>query len=304
MTYVLGLDGGGSTVRAAVFTPDLSILGQYVGETVNPSLIGREEAAARIQAALRAALMEAGIDPGEVAAVGLGIAGAAAAHSEAWLRQVTADALPHAKIAPSSDYEIALVGAHGERCGALVLAGTGSLAYGVSRAGESFLAGGWGYLLGDEGSGYWLGAQALRAAARMSDGRGPATALLEKMLGALNLESARDLIPWLYQHAPPRARELAALAPLVMACADSGDPTGVEILDHGAHELALAARAVIRRLGLETGNIAFAGSLLTQPNALSLRLCDLLGLDSIPQPRYDALAGAAILALRAAAPQG
>lgn len=298
MTYVLGVDGGGSTVRAAVFDSDLAILSHFVGATVNPSLIGRDEAEARIQAALRAAIGGAGLDAGAIAAVGLGIAGAAALHSADWLRQVVAGVLPEAKVAPSSDYEIALVGAHGERYGALALAGTGSLAYGVNRAGESWLAGAWGYLLGDEGSGYWLGAQALRAAVRMSDGRGPATALLEKTLAALGLASAPDLTLWLYQNQPPRARDVAALAPLVLACADEGDRIARELVSEGARELAIALRAVVRRLSLDAEKIAFTGSLLTQPNALSLRLCDLLGLDAIPQPRYDALTGAAILALQ------
>lgn len=296
MTYIIGIDGGGSTIRAALFDTKLTQHGQFVGETVNPSLIGREEAARRIQQAIRAAADDATIKFEQIGAIGLGIAGAAKAHSEGWLREVAAEILPGAKVAASSDYEIALVGAHGERHGALVLAGTGSLAYGVNQAGESWLAGGWGYLLGDEGSGYWLGIQGLRAAARMADGRGRETALTPILINVLDLEKPLDLIPWLYQNSPPRARDVAQLAPLVLECARSGDAVATEIVSKGAYELALAVRAVIRQLHLNPHKIAFTGSLLTESNPLSLLLCELLGLKTIPQPRYAPVVGAAILA--------
>jgi len=297
MTYIIGIDGGGSTIRAAVFSPDLTQHGQFIGETVNPSLIGREESAHRIQHAIHSVISEADLDSEQISAVGLGVAGAAKVHSEGWLREIVGEILPHAQVAASSDYEIALVGAHGERHGALVLAGTGSLAYGVSKTGESWLAGGWGYLLGDEGSGYWLGAQGLRAAARMADGRGRETALTPLFMNILGLEKPLDLIPWLYQNNPPRARDVAQLAPLVLDSARSGDVVATEIVSKGAYELALAARAVIRQLHLNPQKMAFAGSLLTESNPLSALLCELLGLKSIPQPRYAPVVGAAILAL-------
>ncbi len=296
MTYIIGIDGGGSTIRAALFDSNLTQHGQFVGETVNPSLIGREESALRIQQAIHSVISDANLETEQIAAVGLGIAGAAKVHSEAWLREIVAEILPHAKVAASSDYEIALVGAHGERQGVLVLAGTGSLAYGVNKAGESWLAGGWGYLLGDEGSGYWLGTQALRAAARMADGRGRETALTAILMNALNLKKPLDLVPWLYQNNPPRARDVAQLTPLVLECARSGDSVAIEIVSKGAYELALAGRAVIRQLHLDPQKIAFAGSLLTEANPLSTLLCELLGLKAIPQPRYAPIVGAAILA--------
>jgi N-acetylglucosamine kinase-like BadF-type ATPase len=296
MTYIIGIDGGGSTIRAAVFSPDLTQHSQFIGETVNPSLIGREESARRIQHAIRAAADDAKLDLEQIAAVGLGVAGAAKVHSEGWLREIVGEILPDARVAASSDYEIALVGAHGEREGALILAGTGSLAYGVNKAGESWLAGGWGYLLGDEGSGYWLGAQALRAAARMADGRGRETVLTPLFIKTLNLEKPLDLTPWLYQNSPPRARDVAQLAPLVLECARSGDVVATEIISKGAYELALAGRSVIRQLHLNPQKIAFAGSLLAEANPLSTLLCELLGLQAIPHALYAPVVGAAILA--------
>jgi glucosamine kinase len=297
MNPVIGIDGGGSTVRISVLAPDLTILAEYLGPTVNPSIVGRDEAAARVQTGLRAVLNQANLTPDTIAGVGIGIAGAANRYdwSTPWLRQTVLAVLPETRVVPSSDFEIALVGAHGQRLGLLLLAGTGSLAYGVNAAGDSWLVGGWGYLLGDEGSGYWLGWQALQAAVRQADGRGPDTLLSEKMLAALNLSQPLDLITWIYQE--PRVREVARLAPLVLECAAEGDALAREIVQTGALELALAVRAVRRKLKLHGHQPAFAGSLLTNANPLNTLVCDLLGLESIPLPQHPPVVGAALLAL-------
>ena len=157
MTYYMGIDGGGSTVRVVIVTPDLTICGQSEGPTVNPGVVGSENAANTIRQAMRTALKSANLTADQIAAVGIGVAGAAAYHSADWLRAVVGAVTPQARIVPSADFEIALVGALGQREGVLVLAGTGSLAYGVNAAGETALVGGWGYLLDDAGSGYWIG---------------------------------------------------------------------------------------------------------------------------------------------------
>jgi N-acetylglucosamine kinase-like BadF-type ATPase len=296
--FVIGIDGGGSTVRAALVRPDLRVQAEYTGPAVNPSVVGRDEAAARIRATLANLLHQAQIAPEQIAGVGLGIAGASNRYDWAadWLRGIVAGVLPAAPVWPSSDYEIALVGAQGERRGVLLLAGTGSLAYGINAAGESALVGGWGYLVGDEGSGYWLGAQALRAVVRMADERGPRTRLTAALLPALQLRQPLDLIPWLYASGP-RVQDIARLAPLVLDCAEQGDPAASQIVETGARELVLAVRAVQHRLDLHAAAPMFAGSLLSAPNPLSQRVCALLNLTAIPTPRYPPVIGAALLAL-------
>src|SRR5690349_13591838 len=122
--YVMGIDGGGSSIRAVITSLALDVRGEIRGETANPSVIGREQAAARIQNVIRATLENAALSAASIAGVGIGVAGAAASHSEAWLREVVAGVLPDSRIVASADYEIALVGAHGARKGVLVLAGT------------------------------------------------------------------------------------------------------------------------------------------------------------------------------------
>ena len=295
----MGIDGGGSGIRIVIVTPDLAICGQSEGPTANPGIVGAETAATTIQQAMRAALDAAGLAAGQIAAVGIGIAGAAAYHSADWLHRVVAAMTPQARIVPSADYEIALVGALGRREGVLILAGTGSLAYGVNAAGQTALVGGWGYLLDDAGGGYWLGVRALEAVARAADGRGPATTLTPALLAALALRQAQDLIAWLYRADAPRTREIAQLAPLVLGQAEAGDPVAQDIVAKASDELALAAQTVIRRLDMDAPPIAFAGSLLTGDNPLSRALCTALGLAALPAPRFPPAIGAALLALSA-----
>lgn len=301
MAFVIGIDGGGSTVRAAVVRDDLAVLGESTGTTVNPSIVGHATAQARIEEAVLAALHSAGVDAADIAAIGMGIAGAAHEHSEAWLREIAAALLPDALPVPSNDLEIALVGARGERRGVLLLAGTGSAAYGVNGAGESALVGGWGYLLGDEGSGYWLGREALRLILDADDRHEPLNEVAREVLSSLGLSAPRDLIRWLYRADTARNREIAGIAPLVLAAAERGDAAANRLLDEGAAHLAALARTAAQRVSIETPLYAFAGGLLEQPNALSHRVCSQLGIAGFPRSLYPPVIGAAILALNAVA---
>jgi glucosamine kinase len=297
MTLVVGIDGGGSTVRTAVVRDDLNVLGAATDAAVNPSVIGHEAAAARIQAAVRAALQAAHVTSDEIAAAAIGVAGAAREHSETWLYEVVTPVLPTAHVVPSSDLEIALVGARGERRGILVLAGTGSAAYGVNQAGETLLVGGWGYLLGDEGSGYWLGMEALRLVAHADDRQDSNTGLTPLVLSTLKLAQPRDLLHWLYHAETHRHREIAALAPLVIGAAEAGDEGAHELVVSAAGRLAALGRITARRLHMEAPAFAFAGGLLQQPNLLSRQVCEALHLTAFPQRLHPPVIGAALLAL-------
>jgi N-acetylglucosamine kinase-like BadF-type ATPase len=295
--YVMGIDGGGSAIRVMITTPDLTVCGQSDGPTANPGVVGFETATRTIQDAMRAALASADLSPGQIAAVGIGIAGAAAHHAAGWLREVAAAVTPDALIVPSADFEIALVGAVGRREGVLVLAGTGSLAYGVNAAGQSALVGGWGYLLDDAGSGYWIGIRALAAVARAADGRGPHTSLTPVLLEALDLAQPLDLVPWLYLSETARTRAVAQLAPLVLDQAADGDLVAQVIVTGAAAELTQAAHTVMRRLDMPAPDFAFAGGLLSGTNLLSESLCTALGLETLPVPYHPPVIGAALLAL-------
>jgi N-acetylglucosamine kinase-like BadF-type ATPase len=154
-----------------------------------------------------------------------------------------------AHVLVTNDALIALVAGVGDAPGVVIVAGTGSMAYGRNAADQAARAGGWGYVLGDEGSGYWIGRQALRAVVRQADTRGPATSLTPRLLAHFGVERPSELIRKVY-HERLSASAIASLAHYVQEARDEGDEMAVEILTRAAGELATAASAVVRRLQL------------------------------------------------------
>jgi N-acetylglucosamine kinase-like BadF-type ATPase len=293
----MGIDGGGSTLRVVIVREDMQVVAQINGDTVNPSVIGHAAASSRIQTAVQAALAQAQLQLQDLGGAGVGIAGASVSHSARWLREVVSEIMPDVTSVLSSDLEIALVGAVGERQGVLVLAGTGSAGFGVNQAGQSLQVGGWGFLLGDEGSSYWIGMQALHILTRMSDGRDVSTSnFAELLLNALDLKSETEIIHWLYRSEQPRTREIAKLARIVINAAAEEIPMAMTICVNAAQELYLLCQTVVRRLEMERPTFAFAGGLLDNDNYVSQRLCRLLELSSRPVPLHPPVIGAALLA--------
>src|SRR5690606_32133686 len=136
--------------------------------------------------------------------------------------------------------------AFGSGPGLLVIAGTGSVAWGRAEDGRAARAGGWGHLLGDEGSGYALGLEALRAVVRAHDGRAPETTLRDAVLSHARARAPEELIAWA---ATAAKADIAALAPRVAAAAREGDAAARAIVDRAAHDLAGHIRALHARLG-------------------------------------------------------
>jgi N-acetylglucosamine kinase-like BadF-type ATPase len=186
--------------------------------------------------------------------------------------------------------------AAGLDAGIALIAGTGSNAFGVNQDGRSANVGGWGYLIGDEGSAFDVGREALRAVLRADDGFGAPTTLVEAFAQQLGITQPRDLIRVVYQSQSPRST-IATLAPLVVETARSGDAIAQQILAHAGQELGKIARAVARRLSLPTttavvgtGGMFKAGDLLLDPLRVELArsgLTDVRVLDR--EPAYGAV---------------
>ena len=138
----------------------------------------------------------------------------------------------------------------------MLVAGTGSIVYGRNAAGEAARAGGWGYVLGDEGSGYWMGRLALRAVVREADRRGRATALTPRVLRHFGAARPSDLVHAVYARGQ-RPAALSALAGEVQAAARDGDGVARQIIDAGAQALVSAAESVALRLGLNDEAFTF-----------------------------------------------
>ena len=294
----MGIDGGGSTLRIAIVNSELDELSSLMAGSVNPSVVGHDESRARIQRGVVAALDEASLQPERISSVGIGIAGASNLRGERWLLETLKPVLPLSHHVPSSDLEIALVGALAARHGILLLAGTGSGAYGVKPRSRSMRIGGWGYLLGDEGGSYWIGRELLRQVMRGYDLGLEAneTALVRACLDELGLSQAQELIAWVYQSDATPAIRIGGLAPLVLARAEDGDKQAMRILRYASEYLADQVRTLRRRLDYAEAPIAFACGLLDNDNCLSEEVTGQLGLAERPVAKRRPVIGAAMLA--------
>lgn len=172
-----------------------------------------------------------------------------------WLRDIFPS---HVGLYVQNDAVAALAsGTMGKLHGCVLIAGTGTIAYGFTADGREARAAGAGPVLGDWGSGYGIAAQALTAVIKAHDGRGSHTMLTSSVLEMLGLSSPDELIGWTY--ADPSWARIAALVPVVVSCAEAGDEVANRILYDSVHELASSVRAVVQRLGLcgEDGKQSF-----------------------------------------------
>ncbi|MFN8373620.1 MAG: BadF/BadG/BcrA/BcrD ATPase family protein [Anaerolineae bacterium] len=297
MNLFMGIDGGGSALRVVLADEQMQVLTQSERGTANPSSIGKEAAANLLHTTIDETLRKADKTADDVTAAAFGVAGTA--RLQTWIQEVGQGILPNSFIVPSTDFEIALVGARGERFGVLILAGTGSVAFGVNVKGDSVQVGGWGYLLGDEGSGYWMGMEALKALTRSfdkcpRDDMEAASILPQRLMKTLKLSKADEIISWVYGQ--PRTAEVARLAELVLSEAEDGDIFARYIVHRAVRALETLVTTVRQRLKAHELPAAFAGGLLTNDNLLSRLLANRLGMTTIPQPLYPPVIGAALLA--------
>jgi N-acetylglucosamine kinase-like BadF-type ATPase len=155
-----------------------------------------------------------------------------------------------------NDALLALVAGVDRDPGVVVIAGTGAIVYGRDGRNRAARAAGWGHVLDDEGSGYWIGVRALRAVMREADGRGPATDLTPRVLSHFGVAAAADLVHVVYYRDLSR-QEIASLSVLVQQSAETGDLIAREIVGAAATELERAARSVTARLDLEDARFSY-----------------------------------------------
>jgi N-acetylglucosamine kinase-like BadF-type ATPase len=292
--FSIGIDGGGSTLRCGIYGENLKCVHLLeLSETANPSVIGFSQAEELLKSTLNKTLDEAEISSSNVRYVGGGMAGAS--QNLDWFRAILTQSLPHAQITVAPDYEIALIGAHGKRFGILVLSGTGSVACGIDASGESVHSGGWGYLLDDGGSGYWLGLEMLRSATRVADGCSEKTGLYQQTFGHLKISAPDELISWLY-NPETKNREISQMAPLLLECAVAGDLEALRIVEDGAEQLYQLYVSVVKRLDFTGTPVMFAGGLLSSDTLLRRLLMQKIGLEKVPTPKYSPVEGAALMA--------
>ncbi|MEZ4668062.1 MAG: BadF/BadG/BcrA/BcrD ATPase family protein [Anaerolineae bacterium] len=295
---VMGIDGGGTGVRVVLAGRDLVVLGYGEAGGVNPNVQTAEGASANLKTAMQQAFVMAQLEPAAVTAVCAGIAGSSSSDSSGdWLRRALHDVVPQARVIISGDAEVALVGAHGAACGVMVMAGTGSVAYGINRQGKHARAGGYGFLLGDEGSGYWLGREAIAAVVRIFYEKEAPTRLTELVVSTLGVKAPDYVIEWMYANRADRNKIIASLAQPLLECAGEGDAAAVDIVERGATALSQLVNSILRQLDDTTLPVAFGGSILTRSAVMSELLRKQLKLETIPTPKYPPAVGAVLLAV-------
>jgi N-acetylglucosamine kinase-like BadF-type ATPase len=258
MKFFLGVDGGQSSTTALIGDETGRVIGTGPGGPCNHATAaeGRSKLENAIRESVGAACAQAGLGAvPRFEAACLGMSGGPEDK-----RAILESLLDTAHLIVTTDAEIALSGAIESGQGIIVIAGTGSMAFGRNGSGATARAGGWGYVFGDEGSAFDIVRQAVRSTLRMEEGWGPASSLGHVLREATGARNANDLVHRFYEPAWPRDR-VAALAPFVDEAARQGDRVAVEILNYSAQQLATLIASVRAQLwkSLDNVDVAYCG---------------------------------------------
>jgi len=302
MPLFLGVDGGQSSTNAILGDETGRVLGSGTGGPCNHvgAAEGHDKLARAVSESMAAACKEAQLDPRQIRfeAACFGMSGGPD-DKEAILSGI----LRARKLIVTHDALIALSGATAGEPGVVTIAGTGSIAFGRNAAGETARAGGWGYLFGDEGGGFDIVRQAVRAALRLEEGWGSVTALHGVLLAATGAPDANQAMHRLYTNEWPRSR-VASLSKLVEAEAVEGDTVARDILANAAQQLAMLAITVRQQLfrSGEVVTICHIGGVFHSRFLLARfrQLVELADGCRPEPPRYGPAAGALLEAYRAA----
>ncbi|MEC4817061.1 MAG: BadF/BadG/BcrA/BcrD ATPase family protein [Scytonema sp. PMC 1069.18] len=325
MNYVLGIDGGGSKTACVLMDETGTVVGRGYSGASNYQSIGTEAALQSIQSAIHSALIEAlklttNIT---VKAICLGLAGVGRPGDievvkglvqglqnnsllpMTWDLIVTSvnETEKNPNIVICNDALISLVGGAGQPVGIVVAAGTGSIVFGRNQNGETKRVGGWGYILGDEGSAYKIAIAGMQAALKAYDGREISTCLIDVFKQHFHLTGIEDLIEIIYRRGWG-VKEIAALAPLVDSAAASGDELANRVIDDAVRELVEATNTVIDKLFSygESFEVVTTGSVWRGESGIRERfiisICQFCPLAKVIFPRHEPAYGAGLLALR------
>jgi glucosamine kinase len=247
VAYYLGIDGGGSKTTCAV-GDESSLLTTVTAGPSNITRVGETRSREALQQVIREGCAAAKIDPRQVQRACIGVAGAGREKVALAVRKIAAEIIP-GEIEVVGDMQIALAAAFGDAPGVIVIAGTGSIAYGRDAQGRTARAGGWGFAISDEGSAHWIGRAAVSAVLREIDKSEDAQRAAETsplfcgMKTAWVLHSLDDFV-----RAANSSPDFAALLPVIHAAAKSGDAVAERVLAEAGRELAQLAAIVVRKL--------------------------------------------------------
>ena len=307
--FVVGIDGGGTKTAAIIADFKGTILAEHVAGPSNFQMIGIEKAAAVVLSLVQRCCESVDGFPKNIRATTIGLAGAGRLDdqkrfSEGFRKIASAKKVALRRVRIESDARIALEGAFDGGEGIVLIAGTGSVAFGKDGRGIIHRVGGWGSILGDEGSGFFIGKQALTAVSRHFDGRSLPTILTPMIAKKFKLRTDADIITAVYH----KGFNIAAIAPLVFEAMEKGDAAASEIVQRAASELTGHVRALTMKF-YESGErasgrripLSFVGGLIANETPLSQALRRQIS-ESFPNvnivaPKSPPVYGAVLMAL-------
>ena len=270
MKYLIGLDGGGTKTQCVITDFKLKVISESAGGPSNFLMLGTETVSETLFDLISECISKAGIDFGELAAAVLGTTGAGRKKDAEKLGK---DFVEFAKnkgvdfnsFSVESDARIALEGAFSGKPGTILIAGTGSIMFGKDRKGEIHRVGGFGRLIGDEGSGYMIGRKGLIALAKEYDGRGGKTLLAGLVDEKFGISNPANLITEIYNN----KFDIASAAPLVINAAEKGDPICISILEDETKELIRHVEAMKKLLMDASVKLCLIGGIISTGNYFS-----------------------------------
>ena len=301
--FRLGFDGGGTKTRAVVINSNLQVLGAGESGASNPYAVGMDVALDNIERAAAVALLQANLTRNQVGGWGLGLGGVCSIHESRAVESALGARLGDGpKIVAAEDVVAAWSGAFGGEIGeaprAVCIAGTGANCWGKNARRQTANADGAGPLLGDRGSGVWIGEAALRHTARVCDGVAPADELASAVLAHFEADDLKGLIRVVYAPDFERSR-IAALVPSVLQHAQI--PSASAILSEAGRELARTSLAVLAKLSNDeiAGEVALIGGVLAFAAPVKTAFVAQLAQDAprarLVEARYEPAIGAALL---------
>jgi len=275
--YVIGIDGGGTKTSGVLMHEDGTVLAEVRFPGSNPHASSQDQVREVLTGLLDELSRNSGIALSHVQAFCLCMAGVDRPKDRALIEGMIRPRLaPAQKLIVANDAVAGIMAALDKPHGLMLISGTGSVCFGFHEDGRTSRCGGWGQLLGDEGSGYALGVAALKAVIQSFDGRLEQTTLTDKVLGYLKLEQPTDVLGWL-QSVQSSKPEIAGLSRLVHEAEGEGDAVSQRILDQAADDLLWIIRPAHAKLfatSPEEVPIVFGGSNLTKATRYQNRVRD------------------------------
>jgi N-acetylglucosamine kinase-like BadF-type ATPase len=301
MKYLIGMDGGGTKTSCIITDLNLNILYECSGGPSNFLILGTETVSETLLQLITNCTNELKISIDDVSAIVIGTTGAGRKNDAEklehdFINYAAFKAVELRNFKVESDARIALEGAFSGKPGSILIAGTGSIMFGKDSHDNMIRVGGFGRMIGDEGSGYVLGRKGLCAVSKEFDGRGEKTLITELLKEMFHITTPEALITEVYKN----NFDIASAAPAVTEAAQQGDKTALKIIEEETDELTAHVETMYKKLKEKRMNLALIGSLLTHDNVYSeyfrRKINDRLRDVTIKEPDYPPAMGAVLMA--------